>query len=216
MYMVAFLSTLYYRHASKDPNLEIFIKDHELHLMTELRFHIVVHHPLRPLKGLVMDLLQASRTHGEIGATITGDALHSAAEKTLDEWMHSDLLLLYPPSQIALAALQCAGMTCQQQDIVSTYISGLCSDIGKTTQLLQTLEDVKVLGGAGIQMTEEKDIKTLLGRLQSCRNPLMDPTSAIYIAQQKEKEEALAAERTRRQEEWKNKEAAMQAQIFGK
>lgn len=46
-------------------------------------------------------------------------------------------------------------------------------------------------------------VQALHARLQRCRNPHMDPSSAIYLEQQRKKKEAQAAERTRRQEEWK-------------
>ena len=80
-----------------------FIKQHELEVLQELKFQLVVFSAFRPLRGLVLALGAMATPPANL------PALHQQAENLLRSWLPSDVGLCFPPSQIALAALhQCA------------------------------------------------------------------------------------------------------------
>lgn len=66
-------------------------------MMEVLKFHLLVHSPLRPMRGLV---LQYKTQHPDADCA----AFEAAATTLVERWLASDVVLLFPPSQIALAA----------------------------------------------------------------------------------------------------------------
>lgn len=71
--------------------------EYELEMMEVLKFHLLVHSPLRPMRGLV---LQYKTQHPDADCA----AFEAAATTLVERWLASDVVLLFPPSQIALAA----------------------------------------------------------------------------------------------------------------
>lgn len=89
------------------PAAVAFIKRQELALLSELRFQLTVHSPFRPLRGLLADarddLLNGDGAVPVLEAVWAGVA--DAARHRLLWYLLSDAPLLFPPSQLALAAL---------------------------------------------------------------------------------------------------------------
>ena len=83
---------------NKDKATDIVLNN-ELLLMRELDFHLTVHNPYRPLEGLLIDVKTRCQTLRD------PEALRKDIDKFLDDVLFSDALLIYAPSQVALAAV---------------------------------------------------------------------------------------------------------------
>ena len=74
-----------------------FILSHELLLMQQLDFHMTVHNPYRPMEGFIIDM--------KTRLSVNPDAWRSKADHFLSMSLHTGVCFYYPPSQLALAAL---------------------------------------------------------------------------------------------------------------
>ncbi len=84
---------------SKEKATEIVLNN-ELLLMKELDFHLTIHNPYRPLEGLLMDVKARCQS------LKNPEGLRPDIDRFLDESLYTDALLIYAPSQIALAAVR--------------------------------------------------------------------------------------------------------------
>ncbi|VDK53407.1 unnamed protein product [Anisakis simplex] len=74
----------------------------EPEIMSKLNYHLTVHAPFRPFEGHLIDM----KTHSLLGFDLEQVRPHSS--DFFKKALLSDVMLLYPPSQIALAALKYA------------------------------------------------------------------------------------------------------------
>ncbi|KAM8866397.1 cyclin-H [Synchiropus picturatus] len=79
------------------------ILENELLLIQQLNFHLVVHNPYRPMEGLLIDLKT------RYPALENPESLRKTADDFLTQAAMTDIGLLFPPSQIALAAVLNSG-----------------------------------------------------------------------------------------------------------
>ncbi|KAK1892034.1 Cyclin-H [Dissostichus eleginoides] len=75
------------------------ILEFELLLIQQLKFHLVVHNPYRPMEGLLIDLKT------RYPALENPESLRKSADDFLTQATITDAGLLFPPSQIALTAI---------------------------------------------------------------------------------------------------------------
>nr|ACQ58676.1 Cyclin-H [Anoplopoma fimbria] len=75
------------------------ILEYELLLIQQLKFHLVVHNPYRPMEGLLIDLKTRYPT------LENPESLRKNADDFLTQAAMTDAGLLFPPSQIALTAI---------------------------------------------------------------------------------------------------------------
>ncbi|XP_068616748.1 cyclin-H [Brachionichthys hirsutus] len=75
------------------------ILEHELLLIQQLSFHLVVHNPYRPMEGLLIDIKTRYPT------LESPESLRKHADEFLALAATTDAGLLFPPSQIALTAI---------------------------------------------------------------------------------------------------------------
>jgi cyclin ccl1 len=126
---------------------EEFVILNELHLLESLNFHLYVHNTFRPLRGFVLDmstrfkeiLTVPSNTSTVSSTPLTADDLCQSAIAMLKLWLLSDVYLMYPPSQIALAALYCA--TQHHNLDISNFIDSLTQTTPDTTATSTTTRD---------------------------------------------------------------------------
>lgn len=121
-------------------HLSEFILGHELFLLEKLNFQLTVHAPFRPLSGFLVDM--KTRSHELPDA----DQFRRIADKFLLLSLHSDVLLLFPPSQVALAALWHSAK--QTQTHIEGYISSILlnSEPSSTVQsLTKCLDRIEAL-----------------------------------------------------------------------
>ena len=145
-----------------------FIIGHELLLMQWLSFHLTVHNAFRPLEGFLIDLKTKSSPleNPESWRPRTDQFLQSALRK--------DVCLLFPPSQIALAALYTAS-----KDHTRRYIT---ESLGENAALvfsqIQKISEI-VLSGDTLVCGKEQ-VKQIEQKLKACRNPENNPDSKQF------------------------------------
>lgn len=167
-----------------------FIKEYELALLTELRFHLVVHNPFRPLRGLLADARQF--VTGPAGAPVADEQwaqLAAEAREHLLQFALTDVQLLFPPSQLALTALlhACKTTGVHAEPYLSRLETAVASDGaaggGRATQktvdaFLQQARNVEQAFGSSLYSPFPPDrIKELQRKLSLCRDPFLDPAS---------------------------------------
>ncbi|NXK87305.1 CCNH protein, partial [Formicarius rufipectus] len=79
------------------------ILEYELLLIQQLNFHLIVHNPYRPFEGFLIDL----KTRYPV--LENPEVLRKPADDFLNRVALTDAYLLFPPSQIALAAILSSG-----------------------------------------------------------------------------------------------------------
>ena len=75
------------------------ILNNELLLMQELQFHLTVHNPFRPVEGMIIDLKTRHSSDADI------DSWRPRIDEFLDSVLKTNAILIYSPSQLALAAV---------------------------------------------------------------------------------------------------------------
>merc|ERR1719228_2692814 len=75
------------------------ILNNELLLMQQLNFHLTVHNPFRPVEGLLIDIKTHCRTLED------PEMLRPEIESYVQKVFLTDSILIYSPSQIALAVV---------------------------------------------------------------------------------------------------------------
>lgn len=140
-----------------------FVLSHELLLLKKLKFHLTVHSPFRPLEGFIIDL--KTRSPG----VPNPDQFRKAADSFLVRSLSSDVGLLYPPSQVALAALRYSSK--QTKIEVDGYIlsvllrSEMPESAQKVMDCLRRIEEVVLAtslpDGAKVSPIEKKLIPIL-------------------------------------------------------
>jgi len=141
------------------PEMVTFIKQNEVPMMAALQFHLVVHSPMRPLKGFLLDL-----------KTKIPDAdfaqVKQKSTMTLFSWLSSDIVMLHPPSQIALAGLTWVASELKV-DIDDYVVQKICGgDAAKHTQLSSTLAKIQQMAVADTTGPEPESTKDILVKFQ--------------------------------------------------
>ena len=110
------------------------ILDNELLLMQQLDYQLTIHNPFRPLEGLMIDLKTRFKNLHD------PERLRKEIEDFLEKVFFTDAILIYSPSQIALAAIIHSASTSKEN--VDHYITQiLFGDDEK--YLLNLIEAVK-------------------------------------------------------------------------
>ncbi|KAI6192018.1 Cyclin domain-containing protein [Aphelenchoides bicaudatus] len=90
-------------------------------LIHRLNFNLTIHCPFRPFEGHIMML----KTHGMLGFDLEGIRPHT--DSFFNKCLFGDVMLLYPPTQIALAALSYGlEKMGKMKDIFREHILRLC------------------------------------------------------------------------------------------
>eukprot|EP00958_Prasinococcus_capsulatus_P011714 scaffold1167_cov418-Prasinococcus_capsulatus_cf.AAC.27 len=215
----------------KDVDYNSVLKN-ELRVLEALNFDLIVHSPYRPLEGFSMELEDFTRQlakdgHGEcrcedeeIGPLIQQCSLH--ARKVLDALMLSDAILLYPPGQIALAALRIGARACASGklpideflEFVATQGAQRKADMTEASEkLAATLQKIDEIYGRGNTLADDSVVKAIEKRRQSNRNPVFNPESDAYKANVAKKE-AEKEEKRRRKQSMKRAASQQQAEVL--
>ncbi|XP_066287902.1 cyclin-H-like [Branchiostoma lanceolatum] len=100
--IMQFVGNIRARSEERERAVDVILNN-ELQLLQLLNFHLTVHNPIRPLEGFLIDMKTRHRSADEV------EKLRRFAEEYLDKSFLSDACLLFPPSQVALAALWHSG-----------------------------------------------------------------------------------------------------------
>lgn len=154
-----------------------FIIGHELLLMQYLDFHLTVHNAYRPLEGFLIDLKTTETAAGK------PEAWRPRMDEFLRVALAKDVCLLFPPSQIALAALYNASQT-DTSRYISDSFGGKADAI---TAQCQTIID-SVLSSESYAFSKEQ-VKQIEVKLKGCRNPENNPDSKMFKRKKLDREQ---------------------------
>ncbi|KAI6652520.1 Cyclin-H-like [Oopsacas minuta] len=151
----------------------------ELTVMSALNCELAVYSPYRPLHGLLTDMKVRHSEEVEL--------LKDKSEKYLSLSILTDVIFLYPPSQIALCAIY---ISCEDLGIdIEQYMTEcLFSDqpdgMKQAIKIVRTQDEIlkqhnnKYLGDSEWKIIEEK--------LGKCRNPEFDPRDPNFTFRNKQ------------------------------
>lgn len=148
-----------------------YVLSHELLLLKRLRFHLTVHTPFRPMEGFLIDI--KTRTPD----IPNPDQLRPAAETFLERSLASDVVLFYPPSQIALSALR---HSCRHTKIsIDGYILSVLFKTEaseKSDYIMECLEKIEdiVLSAA---LPDGESVRYIEKKLLKCQVQELSPKS---------------------------------------
>ncbi|XP_065913070.1 cyclin-H-like [Dysidea avara] len=137
------------------------ILSYELMVMQRLKFHLTIHSPFRPLEGFIIDM-KTRCPH-----LANPEVFRQKADDFLLHSCNSDVSLLFPPSQIALAAVRHAAKSVKLK--VDEYLFILLdSDKTAADDVLATLERVEnlVLAVSSPDVSKVGFVESKLERLQ--------------------------------------------------
>lgn len=138
-------------------NVADIILANEMNLMRLLNYHLVVHSPKRAMEGFLIDI----KTRFPQGKD--PDLYREIAIKFLNVVLFTDIVFLYPPSQIALAALQKAS-----GEVIRKYILSVLAPGEKGTNLLEKVGDITKLVDTK-KACENDRVKTIEEKLNRSR-----------------------------------------------
>ncbi|CAA0837006.1 Cyclin-H1-1 [Striga hermonthica] len=137
-------------------------QDHQMILINEmlvlqsLGFDLIVYAPYRALDGFISDM----------------ESLHESAKAEVDKTMRSDAPLLFPPGQLALAALRRSSEFHKAVDF-ERYIKSMLSrqhSADKFSDLTLSLNTIDTLINK-LETPTSKDVKHIDRKLKSCLDP---------------------------------------------
>lgn len=111
------------------------ILNNELLLMQQLDYQLTIHNPFRPLEGLMIDMKTRFTAFND------PERLRPGIDEFLDQVYFTDAILIYSPSQIALAAIIHSASSCKQN--IDEYITAILFGQDDKVHLANLIEAVK-------------------------------------------------------------------------
>ncbi|XP_060522034.1 cyclin-H isoform X2 [Cylas formicarius] len=150
------------------------ILNNELLLMAQLKFHLAIHNPFRPVEGLLIDIKTRGSLHDP-------ERLRPGIDQFLERALLTDAILLYSPSQVALAAILHAASKLQEN--LDSYVTDILFGVGGRDKLEVLIDAVRAIRSM-VKMVDaapDKNLQKVLDKkLEKCRNPENNPDSEIY------------------------------------
>ncbi|RZC41738.1 cyclin-H [Asbolus verrucosus] len=150
------------------------ILNNELLLMEQLNFHLSVHNPFRPVEGLLIDIKTRCTLNDP-------ERLRPGTEHFLERALLTDVVLLYSPSQVALAAVLHAASKLQEN--LDSYVTDTLFGVegrGKLDELIEAVRAIRSMVKMVDATADRNQQKLLDKKLEKCRNPENNPDSEIY------------------------------------
>ncbi|ELU05927.1 hypothetical protein CAPTEDRAFT_171887 [Capitella teleta] len=172
------------------------ILSQELLLMRLLHFHLTVHNPFRPLEGLFIDLKTRCEDIDNV------ERLRPGAEEFLDKALHTDVPLIFSPSQIALAGILASGKNAGVS--LDNYVANKLLVSGGQENLLKTVEHIKRIKYMVKNQDPliREDVKILERRLDACRNPENNPNSETFKRKMEEYLDDEDEKKAKKRQKW--------------
>ncbi|KAJ8955874.1 hypothetical protein NQ318_005422 [Aromia moschata] len=150
------------------------ILNNELLLMEQMNFHLSIHNPFRPVEGLLIDIKTRGSLHDP-------ERLRPGIEHFLERALLTDAILLYSPSQVALAAVLHAASKLQEN--LDSYVTDTLfgeDGRGKLEDLIDAVRGIRSMVKMADSTPDRNQQKMLDKKLEKCRNPENNPDSEIY------------------------------------
>nr|CAG4640952.1 EOG090X080D [Eulimnadia texana] len=157
------------------------ILNNELFLMFQLNYQLTVHNPFRPLEGFLIDIKTRSNFRDP-------ERLRPGIDEFLSQVFLTDSILIYSPSQIALAAIVHAASALKEN--LDTYVTETLfggRDENELQALIDAVRKVRMMV-RGIEQPHRDTVKVLEKKLEICRNQEHNPESSAYKKRMKDKE----------------------------
>jgi len=161
------------------------ILDLELKLVQKLNFHLTIHNPYRPFEGFLIDLKTRFPMNNDF------QQLRPSAHQFILASFQTNVGLLYPPSQIALAALLDAAFK------VGLNIDKYVTDVLVAGQPQETLQKMisrlRMIRGlvenANKNIPSEESVQKIKEKLNNCYAKEKDPMNTEYKKSDKKTKE---------------------------
>lgn len=152
----------------------------ELVVIHAIHYHLTVLNPLRPIEGLLIDIKTRCPQLPDV------DRLRPYVDEFIDCILFTDALLLYSPSQLALASILYAASRLQEN--LDAYVTTQLLANASRTQLHALVEAVRKirLMAKMVEQPARAGVKLLEKRLEKCRNQDNNPESQVYKKRMRE------------------------------
>ena len=154
------------------------ILNSELQTTQELQFQLIIHQPYRPVEGLMIDLKTRYPNLKD------PEILRPNIEDFLEKVHMTDAILLYAPSQLAIAA---ATTSASKFSInLDEYVTDILfqENKEKLPALIDAVRKIKRYVKSASSSPSSKKIKAIEECLAGCCNPENDPTTKEYRLKQ--------------------------------
>nr|CAG4649425.1 EOG090X080D [Scapholeberis mucronata]SVE93682.1 EOG090X080D [Scapholeberis mucronata] len=140
------------------------ILSNELLLMQQLDYQLTAHNPFRPLEGLMIDMKT------RFPNVNSPERLRPGIDEFLEQVFYTDAILIYSPSQIALAAIIHSASTSKEN--VDEYITQIlfAEDQKRLSNLIEAVKKIRVMV-RNVQVPQREMVKSLEKKLALCCNP---------------------------------------------
>ena len=159
-------------------NIQSFLIDNELVLLQKLNYHLTVHSPYRPLEGFLIDIKTKKNGVDNI------EKHRSNIEQFLANSLLTDVILLYTPSQLALAAI---GHGVGKEQLINYLQSTI--DLASIEVVLPKLEHIQNIVRS-FKVPDQSEVLTIEEKLKWCRDYENDPFSNLYHHRELARQEA--------------------------
>ncbi|KAK9884068.1 hypothetical protein WA026_005005 [Henosepilachna vigintioctopunctata] len=150
------------------------ILNNELLLMEQLNFHLSIHNPYRPIEGLLIDI----KTRCSLNDP---ERLRPGTEHFVEKAFLTDAVLLYSPSQVALAAiLHAASKLHENLDAYVTDTLFGAQEAGRLVELIEAVRSIRSMVKLMDNGSDKATQQMLEKKLDKCRNPENNPDTEIY------------------------------------
>lgn len=149
------------------------ILNNELLLMEQLNFHLAIHNPYRPVEGLLIDIKTRSSLNDP-------ERLRPGTDQLLEKVFLTDAILLYSPSQVALAAVLHAASKLQEN--LDSYVTDTLFGVdgrGKLEELIEAVRGIRSMVKMADVNHDKNQLRLLDKKLEKCRNPENNPDSEM-------------------------------------
>ncbi|KAJ4719415.1 Cyclin-H1-1-like protein [Melia azedarach] len=143
------------------------ILNYEMIVYQGLEFDLIVYAPYRPLEGFINDMEEFCQAKN--GQLQMLKDLHETARMEVDKIMLTDAPLLFPPGQLALAALLSANKMHRVVDF-DRYLTSILSRQNSAHTISELIESLNSIDSwvMKYKFPSEKDMKHINRKLKSC------------------------------------------------
>ncbi|XP_043682501.1 cyclin-H [Vespula pensylvanica] len=147
------------------------ILNNELLLMQQLNYNLTIHNPFRPVEGLMIDI-KTRYTSLE-----NPEKLRPHIDEFLERVFLTDSVLLYAPSQVALAAtLHAASRASANLD---NYVTDILFPSEQLGGIIEAVRKIRSMAKC-VEPPSRDVVRAIEKKLDKCRNQENNPDSEIY------------------------------------
>ncbi|XP_054288701.1 cyclin-H-like [Macrosteles quadrilineatus] len=154
--------------------LRFIIIDQELELLARINFNIHIVNPYHAVDGLMCQLNSCHKIHNP-------NRLQEYIYKFLGDMWHTDVCLLYAPSQIALAAVMFACSRCKEnidEFVMNTILKNPSKE--QRNRIISVVRDIRTKVQAPRELPTTEEISSYETRINTCRSPHNNPSSEVF------------------------------------